>query len=210
MEPKAKILNRIIDIVLGHNSGPIDYPPRLFKYRQANERNINAFRAGEAWFQTPKGWSDPKDCRVFYDEKACVEELMKRRVELRIDLCKRALGTNSFRHMLEKPGGKRDWTIVCDVMDNAVNEDGTIERRLLFKQLVKHFGKGQAINMTGEVMKAADEALSSKKMKPLKENLEKLVKAINVRDRYNFLCLTERCDNDKMWDEYAKGGFCIE
>lgn len=210
MAEKQKLLNNYINASLGYRSERPVYPASLFKYRQANQRNITTLKNGKAWFQSPKGWEDKHDCRVLFDEDFCINELVRRLPELRTTFVKRVLGRNQFRYMLEKQGGKENWNIACSIIDNSVNKKGIITPNLLCSQLTRHFGIGQAHAMATDVIKVADKVLSSKEVKPIKQDLRKLIQAIAIRDRYVFLCLTERYDNDKMWNEYAKGGFCIE
>lgn len=182
-------------------------PKSLFKYRKANELNINSLKNDIAWFSKPVDFGDTVDFTLNTDIEAELEDFGKHPQEY---TKKVAIAFINF--WLRQYGQTVDEKMV-DMILPLFNDNGEVS-----ENDAKAFLKDKMPEYSSDVYsKKLYEATQLPNQQPTKDAIEGFLKTYldfnnRLRNGSYVFCLAEEGNNQAMWETYADGatGFCIE
>ena len=182
-------------------------PKSLFKYRKANELNINNLENDIAWFSKPLEFGDTVDFTLNTDIEAELDNFEKHPQEYTKKVA------IAFINYWLRPYGQTVDEKVVDMALPLFNDNGEVS-----EDNAKAFLKGKMPEYSSDIYsKKLFEATQLPNQEPTKEAIEGFLRTYldfnkRLRNELFVFCLAEEGDNQAMWETYADGaaGFCIE
>ena len=182
-------------------------PKFLFKYRKANQLNIENLENDIAWFSKPVDFGDTVDFTLNTDIEAELEDFKKHPQEY---TKKVAIAFINF--WLRQYGQTVDEKMVDSVLP-LFNDNGEV-----LEEDAKAFLSDKMPEYPSDFYsKKLYEATQLPNQEPTKQAIEGFFKTYldfnnRLRNESYVFCLAEEDDNQAMWENYADGatGFCIE
>jgi len=182
-------------------------PKSLFKYRKANNLNINNLENDVVWFSKPAEFGDTVDFTLNTDIESELEDFEKHPQEYT-----KRIAIAFINNWLAQYGQTVDEKMV-DMILPLFNENGEVS-----EDDAKSFLNDKMPEYSSDVYsKKLCEATQLPNQQPTKDSIEGFLKTYldfnnRLRNESYVFCLAEESDNQAMWETYAEGatGFCIE
>lgn len=198
---KEKYLDKLINDAITKNNKYISFPiSSFYKYRKANEDNINAFENDKAWFSNE--WEDKTDLSVSFSLEEEANYLYNNFnyfvKTLAEEFAERFFGERKFEYNFHLSQSKINYMI-------NINDD------LDISDILRMSNYSIDSELAKDLKKRFNSFLKIIKSKEMEDKFNSFIKINNIRYDYLFYCLTEEYDNGSLWDNYADGGngFCI-
>lgn len=201
---RLEFINKVIDNQIYNKATKLEYPKKLYKYRQATDEKIKSLENEEAYFASPCNWRDKTDISVLIELEKENEYLENNKKEIIKDFCKKMI--KSYMHY----NRKAEIEIRESEIEKVVNHSLESEE-INYKYLFAYYKNNMSVKdarMKIENLKIEYENMKNK----INDYFILLKKIINYKEDMAVLCLSERYDISSQWDNYACGGngFCIE
>lgn len=182
-------------------------PKSLFKYRKANDLNINNLENDIAWFSKPAEFGDTVDFTLNTDIESELGDFEKHPQEYT-----KRIAIAFINNWLAQYGQTVDEKMV-DMVLPLFNENGEVS-----EDDAKSFLDDKMPEYSSDVYsKKLCEATQLPNQQPTKDAIEGFLKTYldfnnRLRNESYVFCLAEEGTNQAMWETYAEGatGFCIE
>lgn len=186
------------------------YPTHLYKYRDCNKpHNFAMIEEGYLWADIPANFYDPFDSLVNHklrSELPSIQKWLYQRLGEILYYCIPPKGMQAH---------KKGQTLQAyiDAQNKFTDSTGRYNAKKARKVMIVETKKMHPINQR-EIQRVYDKFESPEFEQKMQDSIRDIfMKVVNtLRERILVCCLTQRKDNQKMWEEYADkyAGFVIE